>query len=263
MNQQYRIGFLGTGKMGAAIVRGLAADDPDLDILAFDPHPNSELIQSVPGLTYADSGLALEESCDVIVLCVKPQDMVTALKGFSGQRRYISIAAGVSTDRIRGFLTAGQNTQISRVMPNISATVGHAVSGIYCVDDTFFGTVQGIFEKVGIVVRVATEDLLHAVTGLAGSGPAFVFSFVQALAEGGVAAGLTYEAARRMACDTIVGSIALLNASDEHPDVWRNRVTSPAGTTIAGLQVLEENGFHGAVMGAVQSAARRSRELGG
>ncbi|MCB1318365.1 MAG: pyrroline-5-carboxylate reductase, partial [Leptospiraceae bacterium] len=88
-------------------------------------------------------------------------------------------------------------------------------------------------------------------------------SFVQALAEGGVAAGLTYEAARRMACDTIVGSIALLNASDEHPDVWRNRVTSPAGTTIAGLQVLEENGFHGAVMGAVQSAARRSRELGG
>jgi len=149
------------------------------------------------------------------------------------------------------------------VMPNISALVGQSVSGVYCEDPDLLETAKSIFSEIGFALEVQKEELLHAITGLSGSGPAFVFAFMQALAEGGVLCGLSYESALQLAAHTLRGAADLAISTGEHPDVLRNRVTSPGGTTIAGLLELEEAGFHAAIMNAVEASARRSRELGG
>ena len=199
-----------------------------------------------------------------IIICVKPGDLGAALAGLKGTGRFVSIAAGVSLARLRRFFPneGRQISRLARVMPNISATVGRSVSAIYAEETDFAQTCTGIFGAIGTTVLVHSEKLLHAVTGLSGSGPAYVFAFLQALAEGGVQAGLDYNTALEMARDTIAGAVELIRRQPEHPDVWRNRVTSPGGTTIAGLAALEEGAFHAVVMEAVRRASERSAELG-
>lgn len=264
--QGLTLGFLGFGRMGQAIARGLreryAAED--LGLVAFDPAPPAAAVQSeIAGLKLVSSAVQLEADCDVIVLAVKPQDMSLAVADFTGSRKYISIAAGLGTDRLRELLfVRGQKPQISRVMPNISALVGQGVSGIFCPDDEFFSVSSDIFSAVGSVVRIKSEQLMHAVTGLSGSGPAYALAMVHALAEGGVQAGLPFDAALELARDTLLGTMQLLKSTGQHPAVLRNQVTSPGGTTIAGLAALEDGGFHGTVMRAVEAATDRSRELG-
>lgn len=262
--QGLRLGFLGFGKMGQAIARGLRDRyTPDeLHLCAFDSIVlPAEVRASVAGLEVLSSPAALEEQCDVLILAVKPGDMSTALSDLKGNRKYISIAAGLGTDRLRGFFSKGQNIQISRVMPNISALSGHSASGIYCSEDEFFSLSDAIFSAIGSVVRVKSEDLMHAVTGLSGSGPAYILAMVHAMAEGGVQAGLPFDTALQLARETLLGTAHLLRETGEHPAVLRNRVTSPGGTTIAGLAALEDGGFHGTVMRAVEAATDRSREL--
>lgn len=258
-----RLGFLGFGQMGQAIAHGLRrTHGPDrLTLLAYDPvTPADTLRESIADLRLADSPQSLESDADVVILAVKPQIMPTALADLEGGKQYISIAAGLSTAQLAACFPTGK-PQISRVMPNISATRGHGVSGIFCPDDIFFSISRAIFSAIGQTVRLQREDLMHAVTGLSGSGPAYVLAMIHALAEGGVAAGLPFDMALVLARETVLGTAALLRDSDLHPAVLRNQVTSPGGTTIAGLGALEAGGFHGLLMEAVQAAAERSREL--
>ncbi|MCB1326187.1 MAG: pyrroline-5-carboxylate reductase [Spirochaetales bacterium] len=259
-----RPGLLGTGKMGGAILRGLTAHSPGLELFAFDPAPVDSLSREIPHLQFCASAAELEERADPIIICVKPGDLGAALAGLKGTGRFVSIAAGVSLARLRRFFPneGRQISRLARVMPNISATVGRSVSAIYAEETDFAQTCTGIFGAIGTTVLVHSEKLLHAVTGLSGSGPAYVFAFLQALAEGGVQAGLDYNTALEMARDTIAGAVELIRRQPEHPDVWRNRVTSPGGTTIAGLAALEEGAFHAVVMEAVRRASERSAELG-
>lgn len=263
---QLRIGFLGAGKMARSILRGLLALPAGARPAAFsacDPHWPEELSREFSELQRRPDAAALEAGCDLMLLCVKPQDMEAAVQTLRGNKKYVSIAAGLSLERLAGFFSAKQVPQLCRVMPNISATVGRGVSALYAPDPALLEESRAIFAAIGLAVTVPKEDLMHAVTGLSGSGPAYVFAFIQALAEGGVEAGLPYDQALALAAETVGGAAELLKSSGKHPGELRNQVTSPGGTTIAGLKALEEGGFSSAVLRAVEAAAERSRKLGG
>lgn len=255
-----KIAFLGYGKMGSAIAGGLALANPGIemgyfDILATDPEGQSPLKSF-------DSAAAAEEFCEVLFLCVKPADMALAVGGLKGDKKYISIAAGLSLSKISAGFLCTNPVQIARVMPNISALIGESVSAVYCENDELRDLTLALFGQIGKAIRIDKEELMHAVTGLSGSGPAFVFSFIQALAEGGVLAGLPYPTALELAGHTARAAANMLLQNESHPGDLRNSVTSPGGTTIAGLKALEDRGFQGAIMEAVRTAAERSRELG-
>ncbi|MCE9600401.1 MAG: pyrroline-5-carboxylate reductase [Spirochaetia bacterium] len=249
-----KIGFLGLGKMGSAIASGLKARYPAMSMLGYDPFTQSADVSAVANAS------ELESRSDLILLCVKPQEMKAALAGLKGSKQYVSIAAGLGTETIRGLL-GNHSARIARVMPNLNAAVHMSATGVFCVDSDLAHLTKAIFESVGLVEFVDKEELLHAVTGLSGSGPAFVFEFLDALAQGGVLAGLPYDRALRLATQTLLGSATLVADKGQHPLELRSAVTSPGGTTIAGLNALEKNGFRAAVMSAVESASKRSKEL--
>jgi pyrroline-5-carboxylate reductase len=254
-----KIGILGLGKMGGAIAAGIAgvAGQP-YDLFGFDLFESKETLPA----RRASSAEELEKTCDILILAVKPADMESICSGLKGDKQYISIAAGLSTEKIKSWMSRTEYRQIARAMPNLAATVHKSVTGIYCPDASLKKTALEIFRSVGISLDIPKEDSMHAVTALAGSGPAFVFEFVHALAEGGVLAGIPFDQSLQMASDTVIGSLEYLKKSKQHPSVLRNDVASPGGTTIAGLMELESNGFHASVMKAVKSATDRSRELG-
>lgn len=252
--QSLKIGLLGTGKMGSAIAAGLKSKH-NVTLYSYDPYAKSEL--TVP----AASALDLEDRCDVILICVKPQDAEKSLAGFKGNKYYISIMAGVSTGRLGTLL--GPSAVTARAMPNLNAAVQRSATGLFCADEKLRSIAAAIFVAAGQVEFVEKEDLLHAVTGLSGSGPAYVFEFLDALAQGGVDRGLPYARALSLAIETVAGSAEYLRKANLHPLELRSNVTSPGGTTIAGLGALEENGFRSAVMQAVIAAAKRSTELSG
>jgi pyrroline-5-carboxylate reductase len=177
---------------------------------------------------------------------------------------WVSIAAGVSLAKLAAELPAG--ARLVRAMPNTPALVRAAATAF--VANSAAGAedravAQALFESVGLAWEAPDEALLDAVTGLSGSGPAYVFVFLEALADAGVRAGLPRDAAHRLACQTVYGSAKLALESGLHPGQLKDRVTSPGGTTIAGLARLEAGGFRAAVQAAVEAATRRSRELGG
>ncbi len=255
-----KISFLGFGQMGSALAAGLARTEPGLGLGYFDVRTPSG--PDIPGLQRFESALDAEEFCDLMVLCVKPGDMARAVSGLRGDRKYISIAAGLTVASIQAGFQCSHPVQIARVMPNISARIGASVSGVFCENLELREITLRIFRSVGQALPIEKEELLHAVTGLSGSGPAFVFAFIHALAEGGVLAGLPFATALDLAAATVRASAEMVVQSQAHPNELRNSVTSPGGTTIAGLKALEDRGFHGAVMEAVRAAADRSRELG-
>lgn len=246
--------------MGSAIARGLSGQKGGPALLGFDPAIGPDQALKL-GVNLLDTASEIEERSDLVLLCVKPTELPKLLPGLSGNKRYVSIAAGITTGQIAGWLRAEEG-QIARVMPNLSASIAQSVSAVYSTDRQFQSEVVALFETIGFATGIDDENLMHAVTGLSGSGPAFVFAFAQALAEGGTAEGLTYEQSLRLATQTIRGAADLLLQTGTHPSVLRNQVTSPGGTTIAGLEALEGGGFHAAVMDAVRRAAARSRELG-
>ena len=174
----------------------------------------------------------------------------------------ISIAAGVRLERMQACLREGVG--VIRVMPNTPAQVGMGASALALgksVNQRQRDTAAGLFESVGLAV-VVDEKLLDAVTGLSGSGPAFVYTFIEALADAGVSVGLTREAAIALAAQTVAGAAQMVLKTGRHPAVLRDQVTSPAGTTIAGCAELERKGLRAAVISAVQAAAARSAEMG-
>ena len=263
------IGFIGAGKMGSAIIKGvlraglvgrqqLAASDP-IEALG------KALVEET-GVRFTQDNAGLVEASDIVVLAVKPQVMDGVLEALAGippgDRLWVSIAAGVPLNRIEGILPEG--TRVVRVMPNTPCLVGQAASaycGGRCATADDLAKVGQIFSSVGLAVAV-DEHHLDAVTALSGSGPAYVFLFIESLAAAGVQLGLSRDVALKLALQTVYGSAAMARDANEHLAELRDAVTSPAGTTAAGLFALEQGAFRATVMEAVLQAAERSEALG-
>lgn len=256
--------------MATALARGLVRAElvaPD-SIMASDPMRSSREYFStqVPGATVVDDNRQVGANADVLLLAVKPQQADEVLAGIreavAPAALVISIAAGVTIARLSTQLPSGQ--RIVRVMPNTPCLIGRGASGysLGAHATSEDGELVGrLLSAVGVAFEVP-ETQLDAVTGLSGSGPAFVYTMVEALAEGGVAVGLPTELAAQLAVHTTLGAAAMVHQTGETPDALRKRVTSPGGTTLAGLSALEAHGFKSAVMGAIEAATRRSKELG-
>jgi pyrroline-5-carboxylate reductase len=265
-----KIGLMGTGRMATALARGLVRAEmvPAAAIVACDPSEDARkaFAGEVPGAVVGASNAAEVARADVVVLAVKPQQMgdaLAAIRGpIGGNSLVVSIAAGVTLERLAAALPPGQ--RIVRVMPNTPCLIGRGASGFALgkkATQSDAKLVASLLSAVGAAFEVS-EKLLDAVTGLSGSGPAFVYSMIQSLADGGAAEGLSPELALELAARTVAGAAEMVLQTRETPTVLRDRVTSPGGTTVAGLGVLRERGFEEAVVAAVQAATRRSAELG-
>ena len=250
--------------MGEALIGGLLAAGwgaaADLAVVEKVAARRDELSERFPGLTVADAPAA----ADGAVVAVKPGDVEEACRALAatGTPVVLSIAAGVALASLERWL--GPSVRAVRAMPNTPALVGAGASAVAggtgaTADDLAWA--EGLLSAVGTVVRVP-EDLLDAVTGLSGSGPAYVFLVAEALVEAGVLAGLPRATSSALAVQTLLGSARLLAESGEGPEALRAAVTSPGGTTAAGLRVLEERAVRAAFLEAVQAAAERSRQLG-
>lgn len=236
-------------------------------IAAYDPSEQAlqTFSQEVEGVGLCESNAELFEKVDVVVLAVKPPiigKIAESLKNAIDQHLIVSIAAGVRLETLQEKLGTDR---VIRVMPNTPALVGEGAAGFSLGsgatnDDALL--VGTLLSSVGIAFRLE-EKLLDALTGVSGSGPAFVYLMIEALADGGVNAGLPREVALKLAAQTVRGAGTMVAETGKHPGVLKDQVTSPAGTTIAGIAHLEQAGFRGAVMGAVGVAAEKARQLGG
>jgi pyrroline-5-carboxylate reductase len=253
---------VGGGRMGGALVQGLlAATWSPTDIVIVEPSPDrrSELALQLPGVEVRVDVTAARAA----VIAVKPavgEDACRALSGV-GVGRVLSIMAGVPLARLESWLPPA--AAVVRAMPNTPATVGAGVSGLAAgsrATEPDLAWAESLLGAVGHVVRLP-ESSLDAVTGLSGSGPAYVFLVVEALIEAGMAVGLSPEVSRLLATDTLAGAARLLVESGETPQSLREAVTSPGGTTEAGLRVLEDRGVRVAITAAVAAATQRSRQL--
>jgi pyrroline-5-carboxylate reductase len=265
-----RIGLMGAGRMATALARGLVRAEmvPANAIMACDPSGDARgaFAREVPGAV-VDAGNAADVArADVVVMAVKPQQMGEALaairSAIGSDTLVVSIAAGVTLERLQAALPAGQ--RIVRVMPNTPCLIGRGASGFALGKHAAkpdAKLVASLLSAVGVAFEVP-EKLLDAVTGLSGSGPAFVYSMIEGLANGGAAEGLPPELALELAARTVAGAAEMVLQTGETPAVLRDRVTSPGGTTLAGLETLRERGFGDAVVEAVKAATQRSVELG-
>jgi len=267
-----KLGFIGGGRMGEALIQGLlkAGVISATDILVSDPVAarRAYLTESY-GVKTFDSGEAANvwSACATVILAVKPQIMkdvlLAAKSNINDSHLLISIAAGIQSSFIDINLS-GCNCRIIRVMPNTPAFVLEAASAL-CAGPRAtredMDTAVTIFDSIGITV-ILEEKYFDAVTGLSGSGPAYVFTFIEALIDGGLKVGLNRPDAELLAMQTVLGSVKLAMSSKEHPAQLRAMVTSPGGTTIAGLHELETAGFNGIIMDAIEAATERSKELG-
>lgn len=265
-----RIGFLGAGRMATALARGWLQSGrlSPAACLASDPLPAArEAFQRDTGLPATTDNAAVVEFADLLVLAVKPQTMPALLAevqvGVARRRPLVvSIAAGVSLAALHDGL--GADTRLIRVMPNTPCLVGASASafaaGKHASGDDV-ALVQALLDDVGRAFRVP-ESQLDAVTGLSGSGPAFVYLVIEALSDGGVRVGLPRDVATALAAQTVLGAARMVLETGQHPGALKDAVTSPGGTTIAGLHELERGAARAAFMNAVEAASRRAAELG-
>ncbi len=261
-----RYGFLGAGRMASAIIRGIisARVCRPGDIMAFDrDEAVLDLIGSETGIEMAKSNTEVVSAAEVLLLCVKPADVVGVLNEIRTAKSnalLVSIAAGVPLSRLEE-LAPGH--RVIRVMPNTPALI-HKGAAAYALGSRAMESdadiVQEIFSAVGLAVRV-DEKHMNAVTGLSGSGPAYVYVMVEALADGGVLQGLPRSLALQLAAQTVAGAAQMVMETAEHPAQLKDNVASPGGTTIAGLAVLEACAVRSAFIEAVASATERSMEL--
>jgi len=266
----YRVGFVGGGNMANALIGGLigAGLYQPREIVAsdIDARKRSALRRTLKIAVTGDN-VGLVRDSAVVVLAVKPQVMDTVLAGFrqsvTAKKVFISIAAGVSTGQIERVL--GTDARVVRVMPNTPALLGKAMSVVVrgsAARPADEKLALRLLRAVGRARAVRDETLIDAVTGLSGSGPAYVYRFAEALIAGGVEAGLDADMAAELALQTISGAAAMLQEAGDTPARLRQAVTSPGGTTQAGLEEMARRGFATTVVKAVQRATQRSRELG-
>jgi pyrroline-5-carboxylate reductase len=266
----YEVGFIGGGNMATALIKGFVGAGiyapGQICASDVDAAKRAQLKRRLGVAATADNSAVVRGS-KVIVLAVKPQilDAVLAEIGplVTPRHLLVSIAAGVPTGRLEARL--GRQVRVVRVMPNTPALLGKGMAVAVC--GRYAGAADErlalkLMRAVGKARAVPEERLLDAVTGLSGSGPAYVYRFAEALIEGGVASGLTRELAAELALQTIRGAAAMLQETGETPQRLREMVTSPGGTTLAGLNELNRRGFFEAVAAAVVAATRRSEELG-
>ncbi|MCR9293071.1 MAG: pyrroline-5-carboxylate reductase [bacterium] len=263
------VGFIGGGQMATALASG-AVDAGFLrqEQIAFaepNPHRQQALSTRFPASLICSQAAELTSSCERLVLAVKPHILKSIAQDLAAlindQQLIISIAAGISLESLQSML---QSQRVIRVMPNTPCQVGVGASAMSVGKSAFPEDVewtQKLMSSVGIVEEVS-DDLIHAVTGIAGSSPAYLYMVIEALSDGGVAQGLARDTATRLAAQAVLGAAKMVLETDLHPGVLKDQVTSPGGTTIAALRKLEACGVRSAFMEAVAAAADRSREMG-
>lgn len=269
MPTNLKIGLLGAGKMATALAKGIIKAglvQPDY-ILASDPSPDAlAAFAKATGAQTTAFNPDVINFAEVIILAVKPYQsaaVLTALRNsFTERHLLISLAAGITLARMEEALGAG--SRVIRVMPNTPAIIGASATA-YSLNKSATAEdaklAEQIFSSVGCAIQV-NESLLDAVTGLSGSGPAYVYLFIEALSDGAVAAGLPRDVALRLAAQTVSGAARMVSETGEHPGALKDMVASPGGTTIEGIHELEKGGFRGIVMNAVRAAAEKSRRIG-
>ena len=262
--------FIGTGNMGSSILNALSGSGyPTSSIFFYEP--NDESANKAAGKSKTSRLPSLTDGfakADIVFLCIKPQIFAKAhtviskeIEASGKDPTIVSIMAGVTLATLRSALKV---KNIVRTMPNIAVSVKKGMVAIVKeegIEEDILQTVEFLFSTCANTVRVS-ENQIDAVTGLSGSGPAFVFQFIEALAMGGVKAGLPYNVAMNLTLSTVEGSMEMLRNSKSNPGELTANVCSPAGTTIAGIHELENRAFRGTVMSAVEAATKRSAELG-
>ncbi|MFG0331798.1 MAG: pyrroline-5-carboxylate reductase [Maioricimonas sp. JB049] len=270
MSDSLTIGFLGAGRMATALARGFVA----AGIVSADQLAASDVVEAArrrfveeTGGTACETNRAVVERSVVVVVAVKPQYVGTVLAevrdALGPEHLVVSIAAGVTLASLAE--GAGAGHRLVRVMPNTPALVQAGAAGFALGEAATAADgelVARLLGSVGVAYQVP-ETLLDAVTGLSGSGPAYVFQIIEGLADGGVRAGLPRDVAQNLAAQTLLGAARMVLETGEHPAVLKDAVASPGGTTIAGLHALERHGVRGALIDAVMDATTRARELGG
>jgi pyrroline-5-carboxylate reductase len=263
-----KIGLIGCGKMGGALLRGIesALGSKNVSVALCDAVPAAvkALQEGLKCRTKAETALKVAEVSDVVILAVKPGDMeklCVSLGKAKNRPLYLSIAAGIALAKLESWLGEGQ--RVIRTMPNTPALVGAGAAGFARGQHATAADGELAAKLLGVVGTAdeVSERLLDAVTGLSGSGPAYIYTVIEALADGGVLMGLPRAAALRLAAQTVTGAAQMVLQTGKHPAVLRDEVTSPGGTTIAGLRELERAGLRSALIEAVLAAAARSREL--
>jgi pyrroline-5-carboxylate reductase len=263
------IGFIGAGQMARALACGFLTRQlvQRGGIVAFDPSPDARatFLADVEGAKGVANNAAVVREAETVIVAVKPQSFPEVARELESTntngKLFVSIMAGVSLATLSKGLRADR---VIRVMPNTPCLVGQGAAGYALgpgatADDS--ALVEKLLQAVGVAVALP-EKLLDAVTGLSGSGPAYVYVLIEALSDGGVRMGLPRPVAMQLAAQTVLGAAQMVLSSGEHPSVLKDRVASPAGTTIAGLQVLERRGVRSALLDAVEAATLRSQELG-
>jgi len=269
MPTRLNVGFLGAGKMATALARGFVRGELVVprEIIASDPFDTARKhFAAEVGAKTVVANAEVVKFANVLILATKPDQVPAALAEISGaftkDHLLISIAAGVTLAKLENALPAG--ARVIRVMPNTPALVGAGASAFALGKSATAADgelAKKLLSAVGIAIQVK-EPLLDAVTGLSGSGPAYVYQFIEALSDGGVAAGLPRDIATKLAAQTVLGGAKMVLETGQHPGALKDQVTSPGGTTIEGLHALEDGKMRATVMSAVRAAAEKSKKLG-
>ncbi len=261
------IGILGLGKMGSSLLEGLISGGvfPPEEIIAYDIDPDKLERAKTLGINTAAEESEVVKKSDQIVLAIIPQKIKKVLQKISGDFRQgqllISIAAGIRTEVVKEVIPEG--VFVVRAMPNLAALAHYAVTVLSAGEEVPKNARQKaerIWSSVGKVFWL-DEELMDAVTALSGSGPAYTFLFIEALTDAGVRVGIPRDVAYQLALHTVIGSAVLLERTGKHPIVFKDMVTSPGGTAIAGVEALERNGFRVALFEAVRAATERALQI--
>jgi pyrroline-5-carboxylate reductase len=265
----HTIGFIGAGNMAEALIRGLVRGGHIAADRIHASGPRTERLDELKAayaIHVTTDNRAVARTCGLVVLSVKPQILDKVLREIGDQLKpgtlVVSIAAGVDTEAIETAVAEG--VRVIRAMPNTPALVGAGATAISAgrhANEADLATAKAMFDAVGITVSL-DEIHLDAVTGLSGSGPAYIFLILEALSDAGVKVGLSRRNAQKLAAQTVMGSAKMLLETDEHVGRLKDMVTSPGGTAIAGLHTLEEGGLRTTLINAVETATKRARELG-
>lgn len=264
------VGIIGTGNMGEVLIRGLIQSGKvkKKDIIASDASQDRlNHISKTYGIRVTGSNVELVENASIVIIAVKPQNIDDLLEELSHSSHeghlFISIAAGITTEKLAAKMH--HKSGIIRVMPNAPASVLAGIAALYPGRNISAADLQravSIFECVGRAVVIRNEALMDVVTGLSGSGPAFVFLMIESLSDAGVQLGISRKESSLLAAQTVYGAAKMLIETGRHPSELKDIVATPGGTTFAGLKMLEKGNFRSTVMDAVEAATARSRELG-